>query len=134
MSTLGEPQFLTTKLMIRHLSNSNNIYDFQLQDHFLNANNLNVLQCECTNHKHNKKPCRIVYEPSCIKCGMPTKQLITFQSLLFHPQLETRALTKCCTHVHEPPCQRCINCKTMQPCIVTEPFECNVSTGEFCYC
>lgn len=136
----GDPQFLTSKMRIRHLANtgtdtdssncSSSIYDFQLRDHFLNASNLNVLQCDCTNHKHNKEPCRIVYEPICNKCKTPTRLLTTFQSLLFHPKLATQALTKCCSHEHNPPCERCINCKTFQPCIVTEKFECSTSTGK----
>lgn len=119
--------------MIKHLAVNYSIYDFQLQDHFLNATNLNVLQCGCNNHKHNKEPCRIVYEPECSKCKTPTRLLTTYQSLLFHPELAVRALTKCCTHIHEPPCLRCINCKTAQPCIVTAPFECTTSTDVVCH-
>jgi hypothetical protein len=127
----GDPKYLTTKLSIKNLSAQKNVYDFQLRDHFLNTNKLNVLQCSCPNHKHNKEACIIVTEPECPKCSTPTRQLITFQSLLFHEELAQKNLTKCCIHIHEPPCLRCLNCKTGLACIVQEPFECDISTGTF---
>lgn len=124
------PLYLTNKFKITDLSQNTNIYDFQLQDHFRNMKNIYILQCECTNHKHNKKRCNIVEEPMCLKCSKPTKILITYQSLLFHPQIATKKIFQCCTHTHTPPCKICLNCKTFQPCSVTETFECNISTGK----
>lgn len=124
------PQFLTNKLYIQNLSQCKNLYDFQLRDHFLNTCDINILQCSCSNHKHNKAPCTIVLNPQCMKCKMTTRQLLSYQSFLFHPELMNKKLTRCCTHIHTPPCNRCINCQVNLPCIVTEPFECDVSTGK----
>lgn len=125
-----EPLFLTNKFTIEPLSKTKNIYDFQLKDHFLNKSNLNILQCKCSNHKHNKQPCIVITEPICGKCKTPTKPLISFQSLMFHTDLTHKKLTKCCPHVHHPPCNRCINCQIGQPCIVPKSFDCYESTGE----
>jgi len=125
----GDPHFLTNKLRILNISQSKNVYDYQLKDHFLNHETLRQLQCNCANHKHNKMPCTIVTGPICLKCKTPTSEVINFQSFLFHPELATKHLLSCCTHVHEPPCRRCINCQTNMPCVVTTPFECSVSTG-----
>lgn len=125
----GSPQFLTNKVSIKKLSSV--VYDFQLRDHYLNTSDLSVLRCSCQNHKHNKEQCRIVFEPKCGKCGMMTELLVSYQSTLFHDDLGVKKLTKCCTHVHSPPCKRCLNCNTGLPCIVTQPFECTASTGRF---
>lgn len=130
INNFGRPHFLTNKVSIRNLSQSKNVYDYQLRDHFLNINTLRCLTCKCPNHKHNKIPCTIVFGPICLKCKKPTSEIISFQSLLFHPELNTKNLLSCCPHTHKPPCRRCINCQTNLPCVVTEPFECVVSTGQ----
>lgn len=124
----GSPQFLSNKVTIKDLVTQ--VYDFQLKDHFLNASDLNLLQCECHSHKHNGQ-CRIVYEPHCTKCKRPSKPLISYQSMMFHDDLDRKKLMRCCPHEHEPPCRRCINCTTGLPCIITEKFQCTVSTGTF---
>lgn len=130
---MERPLFLTNKFTITDLSQTTNIYDFQLQDHFRNMKNIYTLQCQCVNHKHNKKRCNIVEEPICVKCERPTKILVTYQSLLYHPEIATKKMFQCCTHVHRPPCNLCLNCKTFKPCVITEPFECNVSTDVVCH-
>lgn len=129
-TNLIKPQFLTNKLTIKPLSKCKNVWDFQLRDHFLTKSDLYILQCNCTSHKHNKSPCIIVTEPFCGKCNLATEKLITFESLMFHDDLGYKKLTKCCRHVHSPPCNRCINCQTGKVCIVPEPFECFESTGK----
>lgn len=125
------PQFLTNKLKLETLAKNKNVYDFQLKDHFLNKSTLSVLQCNCISHKHNKQPCIIVAEPICPKCKTPTKQLISFQSLMYHTDLMHKKLTKCCHHTHSPPCNRCINCQIGRKCIVPETFDCYESTCKF---
>ncbi|ATY70249.1 OrNV gp098-like protein [Tomelloso virus] len=127
---LIKPQFLTNKMKLIPLSATKNVYDFQLPEHFLTKTHLNILQCACLSHKHNKQSCIIVTEPACVKCKTPTKQLISYQSLMYHNNLLKKKLTKCCKHVHSPPCNRCINCQIGQTCIIAEPFECYESTGE----
>ncbi|AQN78614.1 ACH96228.1 unknown protein [Kallithea virus] len=132
-SSFGQPHFLTNKLCIQNISQRKNVYDYQLRDHFLNIETLRQLNCSCPNHKHNKLPCTIVTGPICTKCKTPTSEVISFQSTLFHPELTSKNLLSCCTHIHTPPCRRCINCQTSLPCVVTEPFECSVSTGLYIY-
>lgn len=126
---MSDPLFLTYKLSVNNLSSNINVYDFQLRDHFLNNSNLYTLQCSCANHKHNKHQCIIVHEPICSKCKSPTKLLISYQATMFHPDMGSKKLTRCCKHLHTPPCMRCINCKTDLPCIIAEPFECDISSG-----
>ncbi|AYP97967.1 DiNV CH01M ORF53-like protein [Mauternbach virus] len=127
----GDPLFLTNKLRIVNISYTKNVYDYQLKDHFLNHETLRELQCNCPSHKHNKMPCTIVTGPICLKCKTPTLEIINFQSFLFHPELATKNPLSCCSHVHEPPCRRCINCQTNMPCVITAPFECWISTGVY---
>lgn len=132
--TFEDPLFLTPKITLNKVRDSKNVWDFQLQQHSLNVSNLYVLQCQCqATHKHNKIPCIIVNDLQCNNCNQATKLLISFQSLMFHDDLSKKKLATCCTHIHIPPCKRCINCNTNLPCVVSDPFECNVSTGEFCF-
>lgn len=124
------PLFLTHKLTVNDLSSNINVYDFQLQDHFLNNSNLYTLQCACPTHKHNKQPCVVVNEPVCLKCNRPTKSLLTFQSAMFHNDICKKKISLSdFVHTHTPPCEKCLNCQINLPCIVPAPFECNISTG-----
>lgn len=127
---LGDPQFLSRKFKIQKSSLNKNVFDFQLQDHFLNKCNLYILQCKCSSHKHCSEPCIIVTDQQCVKCKQATKLLIDYQSLMFHDDLALKKLTTCHAHQHSPPCKRCINCKIGLNCIVPEPFECCASTGK----
>lgn len=125
------PLFLTTKVSVRELSDIFNVCDFQLQDHFINTKNLYVSKCKCINHKHNRRQCRITYEAICRKCNGHNPMLIDYQSLLFHSNLMQKSLYNCCPHVHEPPCRRCLFCKTNRPCIIQNSFECTITSGKF---
>ena len=130
-----KPLFLTQKYTINKVSTNINIYDFQLRDHFLNTSNLYTLMCNCpTRHKHLKKDCAIVFDKECLKCKTPTELLITFKSLLYHTEEieESLNIYKCCKHTHQPPCYKCINCKTGLDCIIMGPFECDISTNVVC--
>lgn len=120
-----KPLFLTQKYTINQLSRDVNIFDFQLRDHFLNTSNLYTLMCNCTRHIHLKQNCAIVYEKECLKCNTPTELLINFKSLK-----ESLNIYKCCKHINYPPCNKCLNCKIGIACIITEPFESDISTSE----
>lgn len=129
----GGPLFPTVKIKIKQLSDVRNVRDYQLKEHFITMSNLYQLQCECT-HPHSKVNCRITNEVTCPKCDKPTKMLISFQALMFHPNLMEKKMFSCtCFHVHYPPCNNCINCNLLDgtQCIVTTPFECNLTTGMF---
>lgn len=133
-----KPKFLSYKYQISRLSSGINVHDSQLRAHFLNSTNLYTLQCDCSNHKHNKVRCIISDDRECEKCETPTRLLVPFQSLLFHGhEFLHKELYTCCKHVHRPPCGRCLNCNTYvngerQPCMVKEPFECNFTTDVVC--
>lgn len=137
---LGEPHFFTHKFKITKTSQTKNIHQVQLQDHFRTKSNLYVLECDCTGHKHTglnskKEPCIIVTDPACAKCEWPTRLLISYKSLMFHAdEVAVKKLTKCCLHTHSPPCNKCINCKINIPCIIPEPFDCYASTGKSFLC
>lgn len=124
-----QPLFLTNKLNINELGRDVNVHDYQLRDHFINMNNLYELLCECTRQKHCGRPCAIVHEPKCMKCGRETRLLVPYTSLLFHGDMETKKLTYSEEgHIHKPPCRRCCNCKTGLECCIRESFTCHIST------
>lgn len=125
-----DPLFLTCKLKVHNLADVHNVYDFQLKDHFVNMRNLYISECECKLHKHNKKKCRIVHDVTCNICKRPNILLIDYQGLLFHPDMSNNNLQICCTHIHKPPCGRCINCTTNKRCLIPEAFECDKTTGK----
>lgn len=127
-----EPLFLTNKLKIRPLGSTGAVHDFQLREHFVGTENLYTLVCGCTSHKHGDQPCRIVTTTTCGKCATPTASLIGYQELLFHPQLSEKLMARCCRHTHTPPCGRCPNCSVGTTCVVTEPFECDITTEAVC--
>jgi hypothetical protein len=131
-TTTTQPLFLTNKLVINELSADVNIHDYQLRDHFLNLNNLYAVECKCLRQKHYGKPCRIIHEPTCSRCKRPAQLLVSFQALLFHGDMIDNKLTYGQPHYHEPPCHRCINCRTLQVCVVPQRFECNISTHVVC--
>lgn len=134
LTMFGQPQFLTTKVSIKNIADKCNVFDYQLRDHFLTMTNLYTLQCTCSNHKHNKMPCIVTTEPLCGKCEKPSKLLLRYESLMFHgTELMKKKLTKCCAHIHKPPCQHCLNCQLGIPCIVssTSGFQCYASTGNY---
>ncbi|KAE9521746.1 hypothetical protein AGLY_017857 [Aphis glycines] len=126
------PLFLTNKLSVRPLEYR--VYDFQLRDHFMSVENIYVRKCACTNHTHNRKHCVLSNDPACKKCNRPFELLVRYPSLMFHAkELRTCRLFECCTHVHYPPCQRCVGCKTGGACVVTEPYDCKVTTDTVCW-
>lgn len=127
-----QPLFLTNKISIVELSSDINVHDYQLRDHFLNTNSLFKAKCTCMRQKHYGRPCIIVHQPVCARCKKPTELLVPFQAALFHPDIADKQLTICCKHIHRPPCNRCINCKTMIKCIIDTPYECNISTDVVC--
>lgn len=123
--------FLANKLRVRPLEFR--VSDTHLRDHFLSTENVYLRKCLCNNHSHEKKPCFMSADPACRKCGVQFTLLITYQALMFHAhELQSCRLYKCCTHIHYPPCNRCINCKTGNGCVVTEPFECRFTTSALC--
>lgn len=125
------PLFLTNKLSVRPLEYR--IYDFQLQDHFLSVGTIYVRNCPCTNHTHQRRPCSLSNDPACKKCDSPHELLVRYPTLMFHAkELQTCRLFECCTHVHYPPCNRCVECKTGGTCIITEPYDCNFTTSALC--
>lgn len=129
--SLTTPLFLTSKFRIEPLVATKNVWDFQLQEHFLNMADLYLARCQCSNHKHNKNPCIITNEKFCLKCKMPTSLLISALSLMYHNKdLLTKNLTKCCYHTHYPPCNKCVNCQINTECIVKTDFVCCASTGK----
>jgi len=52
---------------------------------------------------------------------------------MFHAnELQTCRLVECCTHVHYPPCNYCIGCRTGIDCVIREPYDCNFTTNAVC--
>nr|WOJ45405.1 lef-9 [Apis mellifera nudivirus] len=140
----GTAQFLTIKFQVSSLKSNINVHDFQLRDHFINVNNLYSLQCDCRNHKHNKRRCTISDEKQCRRCGKSTKLLLKYESMLFHGRelLNNNSddLYTCCVHKHTSPCGRCCNCnivnkrgEPISKCVVTTThFECICMTDMVC--
>lgn len=134
-----EPLFLTTKFSISSLRLK--IYDFQLRDHYRKINNIYHKNCNCSNHSHKKSRCPLTFDTNCSKCNQVTSMYMPFYVDLFHPELLSRAslqetcLFKCNKkhyHIHYPPCNVCIGCKTRNSCIVTHPIECDYDLTSKC--
>lgn len=125
------PLFLTNKIQIRSLEYQ--IHDFQLRDHFLSTEDIFLRNCLCSNHTHCKIPCFVSNDRECRKCGTVFELLVRHQSLLFHRKaLETCRVFRCCVHRHDPPCLGCVNCKIGSPCVVKDPYYCDLTTGVTC--
>ncbi|XP_025200469.1 uncharacterized protein LOC112598284 [Melanaphis sacchari] len=125
------PLFLTNKIKIQPLEHQ--VYDFQLRDHFLSTEDVFFRKCLCGKHAHRKVPCFVSNDRECKKCGTAFELLIRHQSLLFHRKtLETCRVFRCCVHKHDPPCSECINCKTGSPCVVKDPYYCDLTTDVTC--
>lgn len=125
------PLFLTHKLTVNGLRTVCNVFDFQLRDHLLTVEDLYLSMCKCR-HAHYKRSCRLVTTAYCDKFRVANERFVNYKSLLFHPAAECNRLAKCCPHVHEPPCGRCIGCRTTSACIVQSSFECNFTTDATC--
>lgn len=142
MNELHEPSFLTYKYRIENLRNMINIFDFQLRDHFFNTHNLYVSRCGCVAHKHNKRRCVVTEDRACPSCGRSTRLLVDYRNVIYHGERlrETKQLCTCCAHRHEPPCGRCINCRTysyengapVPPCVINSAFDCTVTCEISC--
>lgn len=126
-----EPLFLLHKLTVQNLQSVYNVYDFQLRDHLLTTEDIYLARCKCC-HTHRKLACPLVTDAYCEKCRVANERYITYKSLLFHPAAEHSRMAKCCTHLHEPPCERCLGCRTASKCIVQLPFECDCTTNATC--
>lgn len=122
------PLFLTHKLAVR---SAYNMYDFQLRDHLLTTEDIYLACCEC-HHAHRKESCPLVTTAYCDKCRVANRRYIPYKSLLFHQTAQHKRLARCCTHVHEPPCGRCLGCRTTSTCVVQLPFECDFTTEATC--
>ncbi|KAI5630617.1 lef-9 [Venturia canescens] len=128
---VAKPLFLTHKIRIDRLSKRYNVHDFQLRDHLLTAQDIYTSRCKCV-HTHNKKRCPFVTVAFCEKCQVANRRFINYRSLLFHRDIQHCHLYECCVHIHEPPCNRCLGCKTRHTCLVQQPFECTFTTHAVC--
>lgn len=137
------PLFLTYKYKLTPLQQILQIRADQLQDHFLNVQNLYSSQCKCVGmvHRHDRRTCCITNLPMCSRCGTPTEPLLTRDELRFHAVdvLRTKSLSSCCKHVHRPPCYSCINCRLFwdetgkqRNCLVSEPIICDRVCSVIC--
>lgn len=138
--SMPSPIFATHKMRIIPLSDSVNVYDFQLKDHLRTTNNIYLKNRLCTcAHTHNKLRCPFVESPYCKKCNVTNELYLDYRSLMFHQDLSRFELATCCVHTHTPPCRMCINCRTMSTdqtetstCIVQQQFECVHTTDAIC--